>query len=255
MTCTRQLLNVKTCIVSDQIKLGVLVITLFFNEYALAQEHRYLRQGESLTWIKLPLDITGVNLKTVIFVIFASYSLIRVLMILKRNYAIKRFSISRSAWIYHGDKSQNAIESESEFYLPKNRPPYFVPVKFDKKGINVQTDHCFHDLPGSEGDIEMSEKLPLSNNSPTSSVVTFHDDVKVYPILKAKEYPINIRISTWTPSKEIIRNRLRNCKEFQYDGWDWRAASEEEDMYFDHKRGELVHPVHASGKIFSCWST
>jgi len=83
-------------------------------------------------------------------------------------------------------------------------------------------------------------------------VITFHDSVKVYPIFKAKEYPMNIQISIWTPSKEIICNRLRNCKEFQYDGWDWQAALEEEDMYFVHKRGEPVHPAHASGRKVSC---
>lgn len=255
MTRTRKLLNVKTCFVSDQSKLGILVITLFFDGNALAQERRHLRQGKGLTWIKLPHDTTSITPKNIIFVIFVLYSLIRVLMILKRNYAVKRLGISRSVWKYYGDKSRNAIESESEFYLPKNRPLYIAPLKIDERGSSAQIDHSSRDVPESEGDIEMTEKVPLSGSSPTSSVVTFHDDVIVYPTFQAKEYPIDIRISIWTPSKEIIRNRLRNCKEFQYDGWNWREASEEEDMYFDRKRGELVHPVHASGNIFSCWST
>jgi hypothetical protein len=36
----------------------------------------------------------------------------------------------------------------------------------------------------------------------------------------------------------------RNTCEFVYEGWDWRNAIEDVDMYVRKVSGELVHPAH-----------
>merc|ERR1712087_722703 len=48
----------------------------------------------------------------------------------------------------------------------------------------------------------------------------------------------------YASSLEVRRNKSRSTKEFRYDGYDWRNATEERDMGVCQVTGELVHPAH-----------
>lgn len=50
----------------------------------------------------------------------------------------------------------------------------------------------------------------------------------------------------WASLQEITDNARRNTIEFSSDGWDWRTATEEEDMYIHPRTGGYVHPVHVN---------
>jgi hypothetical protein len=54
----------------------------------------------------------------------------------------------------------------------------------------------------------------------------------------------------YTNREELRVNKLRNKREFAYDDYDWRNATEECDMQSDED-GELVHPVYTAKRTFT----
>lgn len=75
--------------------------------------------------------------------------------------------------------------------------------------------------------------------------VSFAPTVAVRPIPHSSELSPVQRQRMYATTAEVRRNRARNRKEFRYDGFDWRAATEEEDMWqVDMVTGEAVHPAH-----------
>jgi hypothetical protein len=49
--------------------------------------------------------------------------------------------------------------------------------------------------------------------------------------------------SLWGTLKEIHENARRNTIEFAAEGWDWRAATEDDAMYVTPS-GDRIHPAH-----------
>jgi transcription initiation factor TFIID subunit TAF12 len=58
------------------------------------------------------------------------------------------------------------------------------------------------------------------------------------------QYPDEMKRMLWGSVKEITENARRNTIEYSADGWDWKTATEEHDMYLDKRTGEYIHPVH-----------
>lgn len=58
------------------------------------------------------------------------------------------------------------------------------------------------------------------------------------------EYSKRVKDRLWTNAEELQQNAQRNAFEFAAEGWDWRTALEDENMYRDSVSGELIHPVH-----------
>ena len=48
----------------------------------------------------------------------------------------------------------------------------------------------------------------------------------------------------WSSRTEISMAARRNQMEYSYDGWNYRKATEEEDMYVHPITGVYIHPVH-----------
>lgn len=122
------------------------------------------------------------------------------------------------------------------------------PLKFEEQKEQPKSawEHFFGAQP--------SEGTPMST-SPSSSVcsgstgkrearITFNAEVKVVPIPMRDEYSKRVKERLWTNAEELQQNAQRNAFEFAAEGWDWRTALEDENMYRDAVSGELIHPVH-----------
>ena len=82
------------------------------------------------------------------------------------------------------------------------------------------------------------------NSDKSAKRLTFQEQVKVVPIPRRDEYSDRVKERLWTSTQEIHLNAQRNTLEYQSEGWDWRTALEDENMYTCAETGELIHPVH-----------
>lgn len=74
--------------------------------------------------------------------------------------------------------------------------------------------------------------------------VSFSECVRVQPIPHSSTLSPLQRRKMYSSSFEVRQNKIRNKKEYRYDGYDWRNVTEEWEMGVDMVTGELVHPVH-----------
>lgn len=74
--------------------------------------------------------------------------------------------------------------------------------------------------------------------------VSFATEVKVQPIPHSSTLSPIQRRKMYSTSYEVRQNKIRNKKEYRYDGYDWRNVTEEWEMGVDMVTGELIHPVH-----------
>ena len=72
--------------------------------------------------------------------------------------------------------------------------------------------------------------------------VSFHEEVAVQEIPSYRDYCESTRDNLWNSLRSISKNVKRNTIEFMADGWDWKAASEEDQMVC-LSSGQLVHPA------------
>eukprot|EP00568_Trieres_chinensis_P010309 CAMPEP_0183296250 /NCGR_PEP_ID=MMETSP0160_2-20130417/3890_1 /TAXON_ID=2839 ORGANISM="Odontella Sinensis, Strain Grunow 1884" /NCGR_SAMPLE_ID=MMETSP0160_2 /ASSEMBLY_ACC=CAM_ASM_000250 /LENGTH=293 /DNA_ID=CAMNT_0025457845 /DNA_START=43 /DNA_END=921 /DNA_ORIENTATION=+ len=101
-----------------------------------------------------------------------------------------------------------------------------------------------------------SSTMPSASSSSSLSAsvrtsVSFSDSVTVFPVFSYEVYPSEIRENIWTGRKEVKEGKRRSKVEFKYDGSNWRAATEEEDMVQNPRTGLLEHPVHYFNEDFS----
>lgn len=89
-----------------------------------------------------------------------------------------------------------------------------------------------------------SETSSFSSTEKSNRRLTFNEDVKVVPIPMRDEYSDRIKDRLWMNAEEIQRNAERNALEFRSEGFDWRNALVEDNMFTCVETGELIHPVH-----------
>lgn len=82
---------------------------------------------------------------------------------------------------------------------------------------------------------------PLSTHK-----VSFFNKVQVLRIPSRNQYPEDMKKNLWASLSEITENAKRNSIEYTSEGWDWRTALEEKDMYRHPRTGEYVHPIHVA---------
>lgn len=75
--------------------------------------------------------------------------------------------------------------------------------------------------------------------------VNFAESVKVQAIPHSSTLSPFQRSKMYSTCWEVRQNKIRNKKEYRYDGYDWRNSTEEWEMGVDMVTGELIHPAHA----------
>mmetsp|Transcript_45473 Transcript_45473/g.68615 ORF Transcript_45473/g.68615 Transcript_45473/m.68615 type:complete len:249 (+) Transcript_45473:171-917(+) len=153
--------------------------------------------------------------------------------------------------------SYTGISGRHRQHMPKGSPKSSLKKKIGKSMQGNKIRNSLSNLKKAMGKKEGLERrascskiirpLPQSTKSLSSihdPVVKFHSEVTVCSIPSADDYPCDVWSDLWLTEEDIIRSIKRNKKEFDYDFWDWKNATEEEDMVFCPQTGELMHPVH-----------
>lgn len=114
-----------------------------------------------------------------------------------------------------------------------------------------------------------------SKRQKTRRKIVFEETVQVVPIPMRTEYSARVRSRMWSNAMELHENAIRNTVEFAHEGyvenvengimmcqnhlylthtntlfsfcfvsWNWRNATEDENMYVCVATGELIHPCH-----------
>jgi hypothetical protein len=74
--------------------------------------------------------------------------------------------------------------------------------------------------------------------------VTFNEQVRVLPIPPLGDYTPEQRYRMYANRFELRENKSRNKREYEFDNYDWRNATEEHAMAVCPMSGELLHPAH-----------
>lgn len=99
----------------------------------------------------------------------------------------------------------------------------------------MSTDDEASEVEGGEAD-----SIASTNNKG----VTFNEQVRVLPIPPISAYTSEQRFRMYANRFELRENKMRNKKEYEFDGYDWRNATEEHSMAICPMSGELLHPAH-----------
>jgi hypothetical protein len=91
-----------------------------------------------------------------------------------------------------------------------------------------------------------SDVADVSKPAPRKSV-SFNSAVVVRAVPHSSTLAPVQRRRMYSTSYEVRQNKIRNKKEYRYDGYDWRNVTEEWEMGVDMVTGELVHPAHERG--------
>lgn len=101
------------------------------------------------------------------------------------------------------------------------------------------------DLDSSSDDSSVSSTASSSTKSTSKRRgVSFNSSVSVQPVPHSMTLAPHQRRRMYTNSYEVRQNKIRNKREYRYDGYDWRNVTEEWEMGVDMVTGELIHPAH-----------
>jgi len=142
-----------------------------------------------------------------------------------------RLNHTQQAIVDDIDKSINEDHQERQDAIP----PGLVRVA---SGSSLESD----DTASLNSSISSSS----SSTKKRRSGVSFSTSVKIQPIPHSSTLSPSQRRNMYSSSYEVRLNKVRNKKEYKYDGYDWRSVTEEWEMGVCMVSGELVHPAHSS---------
>jgi hypothetical protein len=114
-------------------------------------------------------------------------------------------------------------------------------------------NHCSLDTSGRR---RIQSNPPTTERSDLAAVATtvtskpriqFNSVVQVKPIPSHVDYSDRVRKHLWSNRHEIRQAQQRNMREFAFEGWNYSTVLEEDDMFFDTRSLEFVHPAHLAG--------
>ncbi|KAL3803454.1 hypothetical protein ACHAW5_007023 [Stephanodiscus triporus] len=161
--------------------------------------------------------------------------------------SISKFELS-SAWtsLLSNDTASTASPSSEPldgafdlFSLPSDASVAFSRCDSPK---SLDTTTIAPELLSSRDDLSVS-------SIPKQRKVSFDSTVKAVTIPSRRSYSTRIKSRIWSSAEEIYVNCIRNEREFEHDGKNWRTAKEESDFLCCASANELllVHPFHFSG--------
>ncbi len=136
--------------------------------------------------------------------------------------------------LHHPNKEQGKKEHEA---VSSNASSLWGFGSLFEKGLRDSERTISSSFSSSES------SSPVSAGKKTRKL-TFNTEVLVCPIPQRVDYSKRIRDCLWTSPEEAARNAERNAIEFASEGWDWRLALDDEDMYQHASTSELIHPIH-----------
>ena len=158
-------------------------------------------------------------------------------------------------------ESRTELESQSapmELSSPRCSPPERI-LKIIMPTNNSAVPSSFSPPPNKIATKKVNTDIKETSGNRSSArprnTVRFHSKVLVMRIPSHNQYPRSIKRNLWCSLSEIARSAQRNTIEFSSEGWDWRSAVEEENMYIHPKSGKYIHPVHYKSEIASNTNT
>lgn len=123
----------------------------------------------------------------------------------------------------------------------QEQPPTASTSRGDKESVPTSP---FVSETETESSISSTASISSSSNTNKRRGISFNDEVTVVPIPMRGEYSKRIRDRLWVGARELQSQVERNTVEFASEGWDWKNAFEDDEMFVCAVSGEKVHPVH-----------
>ena len=153
----------------------------------------------------------------------------------------------------YAPSADNRVDDHSIFGFA--RINYMNPLRSWTKGKVIEgydpLPSMVRSISGSLSSSDTDDAMSSSSGGPdddaakvVSRGVTFNETVRVMPIPPLTAYTPEQRFRMYANRFELRENKLRNKKEYQFDGYDWRNATEECHMAICPKSGEILHPAH-----------
>jgi hypothetical protein len=140
----------------------------------------------------------------------------------------------------HTEKAVIEVEPQDDVEELDMTPPGLVRVP---SGSSLEDD-------SSSDESESDDESTASSASSPSKPPRRRAGISFAPTVQVQHIPHSVSLSPlqrrkmFSNSFEVRQNKIRNKKEYRYDGYDWRNITEEWEMGVDMVTGELVHPVH-----------
>ncbi|KAL7527876.1 hypothetical protein ACHAXR_002178 [Thalassiosira sp. AJA248-18] len=116
-------------------------------------------------------------------------------------------------------------------------------VRSNSGSLSSETSSSDGDETMSSDD-ETDASSAAGDDSLAGKGVSFNEQVRVLPIPPISAYTHEQRFRMYANRFELRENKMRNKKEYEFDGYDWRNATEENYMAICPMSGELLHPAH-----------
>ena len=110
-------------------------------------------------------------------------------------------------------------------------------------------NHCSSKRRKPADGTDHSDSFPATEHAhplPTSRI-QFNSVVQVKPIPSHVDYSDRVRKHLWATKNEIRLNQQRNMREFAFEGWNSAFVLEEDDMFFDTRSSQFIHPANLAG--------
>ncbi|KAL9179970.1 hypothetical protein ACHAXT_007940, partial [Thalassiosira profunda] len=142
--------------------------------------------------------------------------------------------------IFGKHKSANLPVSERSVRDLRSIPRYQQALKYDRLEEGLREEQRLSRQSVAPASAASSKKPKPKRQ------VSFDESVVVVPIPMRSEFSDRIRTKLWSDAVEMCESigKKRNLVEFAAEGYEWRGACNEDEMYMCGVTGELIHPVH-----------